>query len=150
MTSYFKNLKSFFVQINNNGIKYFLPKFFFGYCISGLSSVAVLLFVQSILINIFYIQFSLSQLISTVFALFTSFLLNNYFTFSYINNISKSVKRKLIQYFITNVFTILMNVLIASIIFSKTSNWLISSLTGISSAIVFNFIIYRFKIWSKS
>jgi putative flippase GtrA len=149
MPSFFKNLKSILIKVNNNGVKYFLPKFFFGYCISGISSVIVLLSIQNILINFFYIQFSLSHLISTIFALFTSFLLNNYFTFSNINNKNKSNKKKLIQYFITNAFTITLNVLIASIIFSQTANWLISSLSGISSAIVFNFIIYRFKIWNN-
>ena len=149
MPSFFKNLKSILIKVNNNGVKYFLPKFFFGYCISGISSVIVLLSIQNILINFFYIRFSLSHLISTIFALITSFLLNNYFTFSDINNKNKSNKKKLIQYFITNAFTIMLNVLIASIIFSQTANWLISSLSGISSAIVFNFIIYRFKIWNN-
>ena len=149
MPSFFKNLKSILIKVNNNGVKYFLPKFFFGYCISGISSVIVLLSIQNILINFFFIRFSLSHLFSTIFALFTSFLLNNYFTFSNINNKNKSNKKKLIQYFITNAFTIILNVTIASIIFSQTANWLISSLSGISSAIVFNFIIYRFKIWNN-
>ena len=129
MPSFFKNLKSILIKVNNNGVKYFSSSFF-GYCILGISSVIVLLLsIQNILINFFYIRFSLSHLISTIFALFTSFLLNNYFTFSDINNKNKSNKKKLIQYFITNAFTIMLNVLIASIIFSQTANW---SIIGLS------------------
>ena len=112
------------------GLNIFFQSFFFLVIVfQGFRPSLFLLSIQNILINFFYIRFSLSHLISTIFALFTSFLLNNYFTFSDINNKNKSNK-KLIQYFITNAFTIMLNVLIASIIFSQTANWLISSLSG--------------------
>jgi putative flippase GtrA len=145
---YLKYLKNLISKFNRDGIPFFMPKFFLGYCISGITSVIILLFIQNILINIISVPFTISQFISTLFALFTSFYLNNYITFKHINN-AKTIKKKLIQYFLTNIFTISLNVFIASVVFAIKSEWLISSLIGISSAVIFNFMIYRFKIWKK-
>ena len=145
---YLKYLKELISKYNKYGVPYFMPKFFLGYCIAGITSVIILLFIQNILINVILVPFTISQFISTLFALLTSFYLNNYLTFKHINN-NKTIKKKLIQYFLTNIFTITLNVFIASFVYAIKSEWLISSLLGISSAVIFNFIMYRFKIWKK-
>ena len=141
-----KKLKRIFLlfkKINNNGIKFVLPKFFLGYVIAGLCSVFFLLSIQNFLINYLKIDFFNSQLISTLFALLISFSINNFYTFSS----KKFVYKKLLKFLLTNFITICLNIYIALNIFIYTQNWLISSLSGIMSAVFLNFIIYKYKIW---
>jgi putative flippase GtrA len=138
-----------FIDIaNKNGIKFFMPKFFIGYSIAGFASVFTLLIIQNVLINIFNLNFTVSQVFSSFCALFVSFTINNTYTFK--NKRGSKKYTKLIQYLLTNIMTISLNVLIASLVFNIVDNWFIGSLSGIAVAVIFNFIIYRFKIWKLS
>jgi len=140
----FKSVFLFFKKINNNGIKFVMPKFIFGYVIAGLFSVFILLSIQNLLINYLKIDFFKSQIISTIFALLTSFCINNFYTFSS----KKFIYKKLVKFLLTNFITICLNVFIAIHVFKYTQYWFISSLSGIVSAVFFNFIIYKYKIWN--
>ena len=131
----------------NNGISNVLPKFFFGYLIAGISAVLALFIIQSILIYFFQIKFLITQIVSTCSAIFVSFTINNIFTFKKRNK--KSLSRKITQFFITNLLSMILNVSIANYIFKILEIWYIASLAGICFAVFFNYFIYKYKIWSE-
>lgn len=130
----------------NNGISNVIPKFFFGYLIAGILAVLALFIIQSILIYFFQIKFLITQIVSTCLAIFVSFTINNIFTFKKRNK--KSLSRKITQFFITNLLSMILNVSIANYIFKILEIWFIASLAGICIAVFFNFFIYKYKIWN--
>jgi len=135
-----------FDDINNNGISKLIPRYFLGYLFAGITAVLTLLSIQATLITIFNISFFITQIVSTCCAIFVSFLINNIFTFKRLAK--KNLSIKLIQFFMTNICSMILNVLIANHIFKLISIWYIASITGILSAVIFNYLIYRYKIWS--
>lgn len=130
----------------NNGVSNVIPKFFFGYLIAGILAVLALFIIQSILIYFFQIKFLITQIVSTCLAIFVSFTINNIFTFKKRNK--KSLSRKITQFFITNLLSMILNVSIANYIFKILEIWFIASLAGICIAVFFNFFIYKYKIWN--
>ena len=131
---------------NNNGIPKILPKYFLGYLIAGISAVLTLLTIQIVLINVFNIVFFITQIVGTICGIFVSFSINNIFTFR--KNNKTKLSKKLIQFLITNLISMVLNVLIASYMFKLIKIWYLASITGILFAVFFNYLIYRNKIWN--
>jgi putative flippase GtrA len=134
------------VNINTNGIYKVMPKYFLGYLFAGITAVLTLLTIQATLLNIFNVEFIITQIVGTCCAIFVSFTINNLFTFK--KNNKKRFSKKIIQFFVTNISSMVLNVLIANFIFEILEIWYLASITGILFAVIFNYFIYRYKIWN--
>ena len=132
-------------KLNNNGIKLILPKYFTGYLLSGITAVLSLFITQYFLIQHIRMDFVFSQIFSTIIAMMISFNLNNKFTFK---NRKTKTRNKFLKYLLINILSMIINVLIANMVYQYIYIWYISSLCGVCVAVIINFSFYKFKIWT--
>lgn len=130
----------------NEANHFFLPKYFFGYCLAGISSLLLFLFLQYISLKFITESFFYSHLFSSVISIFLGFKINSIFTFK---KRKSQIKNKLLLYFLTNIVSLIINSFIANNLYSYIPIWYFASIIGILSSVIINFLSYKYIIWNK-
>lgn len=137
----------FILKLNNNNSYLLIPNFFIGYIFAGIASVIAYILIQLLLLNYLKLSYFYSHTISSILCIYVGYKINKIFTFK----IRKSkTKNKLFLYYLTNLLSIIANVIAANHVFKITTIWYLSSFVGIAIAAIFNFLSYKYIIWKES
>lgn len=118
------------------------------FCMVGLSGIFVQLLITGIAILLID-QFASSQTVGIIAAMTSNYFLNNYITFQERRLESLDLIRGLFSFYLICSLGAFANIAIATYVFSFSSNWLISSLTGAIFGAVWNFTLTSNFTWKS-
>ncbi len=125
-----------------------LPTSFLLFSLVGASGVVVHLAVLTTAFEVLNFNFANSQLLATLVAMTTNFILNNELTYADKKLRGRRFWTGLISFYIVCSFGTLANVSVASVLFeANLANFLIAGIAGAVMSVVFNYAVTRIFTW---
>lgn len=125
-----------------------LPTSFLLFSLVGASGVVVHLAMLSFAFEVLDFNFANSQLVATLVAMTTNFILNNELTYADKKLRGRRFWTGLLSFYIVCSFGTLANVSVASVLYeSQSANFLIAGIAGAIMSVVFNYAVTRMFTW---
>ncbi|QJR19543.1 glycosyltransferase [Pelagibacterium halotolerans] len=125
-----------------------LPTSFLLFSLVGASGVVVHLSVLTLAFEVFGFNFANSQLLATLVAMTTNYLLNNELTYADKKLRGRRFWTGLLSFYLVCSFGTLANVSVASVLFeAHIANFIIAGIAGAVMSVVFNYAVTRIFTW---
>lgn len=122
---------------------------FWKFCLVGLSGVFVNLVIYTFLVGVFRVNVVLSGVISAFVAMFSNFMLNDYFTWKTEN--SQPFLVRLAKFYVYCSIGIFINSAVLTVLYEYTKlNYILANLLGIATATVWNFTSNNRWTWGAN
>lgn len=126
-----------------------LPYRFLAFSIVGLTGVFVNLFAMMIFHRLMDMQFLKAQVISTLIAMTSNYILNNMFTFKNLQLKGRQFLLGLVSFYITCSVGAVVGVAVSQLLFDLSIPWWLASFTGIVVSAFWNFGLTSIFTWGK-
>ena len=125
-----------------------LPTSFLLFALVGASGVLVHLAVLALAFEILDFNFANSQLLATLVAMTTNYLLNNELTYADKKLRGAKFWTGLLSFYVVCSFGAIANISVASVLFeAHLANFLIAGIAGVVMSVVFNYAVTRMFTW---
>lgn len=125
-----------------------LPTSFLLFSLVGASGVVVHLSVLTLAFEVLQFNFANSQLVATLVAMTTNYILNNELTYADKKLRGRRFWTGLLSFYVVCSFGTLANVSVASALFeTNTTNFVIAGIAGAVMSVVFNYAVTRMFTW---
>jgi dolichol-phosphate mannosyltransferase len=125
-----------------------LPTSFLLFSLVGASGVVVHLAMLTLAFEVLDFNFANSQLVATLVAMTTNFLLNNELTYADKKLRGRRFWTGLLSFYVVCSFGTLANVSVASVLYeSQSANFLLAGIAGAVMSVVFNYAVTRMFTW---
>ena len=125
-----------------------LPTSFLLFSLVGASGVVVHLAMLTFAFEVLDFNFANSQLVATLVAMTTNFLLNNELTYADKKLRGRQFWTGLLSFYVVCSFGTLANVSVASVLYeSESANFLLAGIAGAVMSVVFNYAVTRMFTW---
>lgn len=125
-----------------------LPTSFLLFSLVGASGVLVHLAVLTFAFEVLFFNFANSQLLATLVAMTTNFILNNELTYADKRLRGRRFVTGLLSFYLVCSFGTLANVSVASVVYeANLANFLIAGIAGAIMSVVFNYSVTRTFTW---
>ncbi|MEQ9115623.1 MAG: glycosyltransferase family 2 protein [Rickettsiales bacterium] len=115
----------------------------------GLSGVLVHMSILGVLNKLLNVDFLASQTIATISAMVSNFYINNIFTYRDMKLVGVKALYGLVSFCIACSLGALFNIIIATFLFEKGMNWLLSGFVGIVVGSIWNYTTTSFITWKN-
>ena len=139
----------FFSLLANKLLGKYLPLRFVMFITIGLSGVVVHLSSLFILHKAMALSFILAQSMSTLVAMTSNYILNNYLTFNDRKHSGSGIIKGLLSFYITCSLGALINVSVSTMVFNQGVSWWLAAICGVAVAAVWNFALSSTYTWRE-
>lgn len=115
----------------------------------GLSGLVLHMLLLTIMVQIFQIDFTISQAIATYIAMASNFFINNVLTYRDRKLHGIKLLKGLLTFFIACTFGAIINIIIATFLFEKGIIWLLAGFVGCVVGSIWNYTTTAFFTWKK-